>query len=524
MKDINLNAAAGVARQAKFFPDEEAIVYGQKTWTYAQLEADVRSLAQTLLNEGTKPGDRVAYLGLNSFSFIETMLASWWIGAVFEPLNFRLAPLEVRDLLQRSRPVLLLVEPTHQSVIDQIPELETTIGLTKLVMIDTDEEVPAPAGLPLYYARLSETRAGESEISLGAPVDSFDEDLGILMFTSGTTGMPKGVQITHGNIWWNSVNVDSLVDTRRGDTNLAVAPLFHIGGLNALTIRSIVRGGRTVIRRNFDPRQVLLDIEKYSVSQAFLVPAMLAAMQQTEEFGHVDISSLRALICAGAPVPPILLAQYKAKDVDVQQAWGLTETSPFATYLPRELTHKKPGSCGLPMPYTEVRIVDPVTMQDVEKDGQTGEMLVRGPNVTSGYWENPEATSGAFHEGWFRSGDIGYRDSDGYLYIVDRLKDMIISGGENIYPAEVERALSGFPGLTDVAVVGVEDEKWGERVVAVVSCKPGVNPTVEELRDYAESHLARFKLPKDLVMTTEVPRNGAGKLDKLAIRSLASQR
>src|SRR5690606_17011581 len=300
--------------------------------------------------------------------------------------------------------------------------------------------------------------------------------------------------------------------------------LFHIGRLNALTIRSIVRGGRTIIRRTFDPRQALRDIEEYKINQSFLVPAMLAAMQQTDEFGTHDISCLRALICAGAPVPPVLLEQYKERGVNVQQAWGLTETAPFATYLPAEVTHRKSGSCGIPMPYTEVRIVYPATQQDEETPGETGEMWAKGPNITGGYWENAEATEAAFCDGWFRSGDIGYRDEDGYLYVVDRLKDMIISGGENIYPAEVERALAGFPGLADVAIVGRPDEQWGEKVVAVISCKPGVNPTVEEIRDYATSHLARYKLPKEIVVLEEVPRNGAGKLDKVTIRSIASMR
>ncbi|WP_431710252.1 acyl-CoA synthetase [Glutamicibacter uratoxydans] len=521
---ININAAAGVARQAFFFPTQEAVVYGEQTYTYHELVDSVRALTKMLIAQGVKENDRVAYLGLNSFSFLESMLASWWIGAVHVPLNFRLAPGEVSDLLTRSAPRVLLVEQTHQNVIDAMQNLDELSQSMTMVMIDEDPQVPVTESLPAQYTRLSELRAAAQNENLDEPVERHDTDLAMLMFTSGTTGSPKGVQLTHGNIWWNSVNVDSLVDTRRGDTNLAVAPLFHIGGLNALTIRCMVRGGRTVIRRNFDPRQVLKDIEDYQVNQAFLVPAMLGAMQQTEEFEKYDISSLRALICAGAPVPPILLSQYQHKGVDVQQAWGLTETAPFATYLPSELTHAKPGSCGIPMPYTEVKIVDPATMREVSEDGQTGEMWVKGPNVTLGYWKNQEATDNAFHEGWFRSGDIGYRDEDGYLYIVDRLKDMIISGGENVYPAEVERALTGFPGLTDIAVVGVPDEKWGERVVAVISCKPGVKPSVDEIRAYAESHLARYKLPKEIVLTEDVPRNGAGKLDKVAIRSLVSTR
>ncbi|PJJ44872.1 fatty-acyl-CoA synthase [Glutamicibacter mysorens] len=524
MKDININAASGVVRQEKFFPDHEALVYGDRAWTYADLVEDVRTYAKALVANGVKENDRVAYLGLNSANFLIITLAAWWVGAVYEPLNFRLAPLEVEDLVKRSRPKVLIVENGHQEVIEMIPSLDVLRESTALIMVDNDQLAPIQREVPEYFQMLSAFLADGSNVELADPVERHESDLGILMFTSGTTGVPKGVQLSHGNIWWNSVNVDSLVDTRRGDSNLAVAPLFHIGGLNALTIRSIVRGGRTIIRRTFDPRQTLRDIEEYKINQSFLVPAMLGAMQQTDEFEKHDISSLRALICAGAPVPPVLLEQYKTKGVNVQQAWGLTETAPFATYLPAEFTHLKPGSCGIPMPYTEVRIVDPATLQDVETPGETGEMWAKGPNITGGYWENEDATEAAFCDGWFRSGDIGYRDEDGYLFVVDRLKDMIISGGENIYPAEVERALAGFPGLTDVAIVGRPDEQWGEKVIAVISCKPGENPTVEEIREYATAHVARYKLPKEIVVLEAVPRNGAGKLDKVTIRSIASMR
>ncbi|PRB68051.1 long-chain fatty acid--CoA ligase [Arthrobacter sp. MYb213] len=524
MKDININAVSGVLRQATFFPTQEALVYGDETWSYEQFVARIRDYAKAFVANGVKENDRIAYLGLNSANFLFINLAAWWVGAVFEPLNFRLAPLEVEDLLERSRPNVLFVEPDHQGVVEMIPSIATLAASTQMVMIDNDVQAPLKATIPNFFQMATAYLAAGENTELGDPMERFDTDLGILMFTSGTTGRPKGVQLSHGNIWWNSMNVDSLVDTRRGDSNLAVAPLFHIGGLNALTIRCMVRGGRTIVRRNFDPRKTLQDIEKYSINQSFLVPAMLAAMQQTDEFEVVDITSMRALICAGAPVPPVLLQQYLVKGVDVQQAWGLTETAPFATYLPAEFTHQKPGSCGIPMPYTEIRIVDPATGQDVEKTGDTGEMWVKGPNVTSGYWENQEATDSAFSEGWFRSGDIGYRDEEGYLYIVDRLKDMIISGGENIYPAEVERALAGFPGLRDIAVVGIPDEQWGEKVVALISCKPGVEPTIEEVREYATSHVARYKLPKEIILLEDVPRNGAGKLDKLKIRTIATGR
>lgn len=517
-RSINISPVAGILRQARYFPHETALIYEEEVLDYAALADRIEEYAKAFAASGIRRGDRIAYLGLNSSTFLVTMMAAWWVGGVFEPFNFRLAPREVEGLIAKSTPRLLIVEPGHQDVIDRADGIDRKS--IQLVLVDNDPAVPVQAQVPDGWTPLSTLLASVAGAAVPAPATAHDDDLAILMFTSGTTGEPKGVQLTFGNLWWNSVNVDSLVDTRRGDVNLAVAPLFHIGALNALTIRLMVRGGVTVVRRTFEPRQTLRDIEQYGVSQAFLVPAQLSAMHQTEEFEQRDISSLRALICAGAPMPPVLLKQYAGKGVPVQQAWGLTETSPFATYLPAELTYQKAGSCGIPMPHTEVRIVDPLTLEDVQAAGETGELWVRGPNVTSGYWNNPEATASAFRNGWFRTGDIGYRDEDGYFFIVDRLKDMIITGGENVYPAEVERALMEYPGILDVAVIGVEDSQWGECVVAVISCKDNQVPSVEEVREFTGKYLARYKLPKRLVITGAVPRNGSGKLDKPRIRQM----
>jgi fatty-acyl-CoA synthase len=521
---IDRNPVVGLERQTIYFPAQLLFTYEGRTWDYAEFFAEVREQATALHAAGVQPGERVAYLGLNSISFMRTMFACWWLGVVFVPLNFRLAPREIAGLLEQCTPRTLFVEPGHRDVIDtMLGYADVAIGDMALLLIDDDHAVPVSGSITAPWVPASawvrERLVGAAEPAIqGADED----DLAILMFTSGTTGQPKGVELSYGNIWWNSVNVDSLVDTRRGDTNLAVAPLFHIGGLNALTIRVMVRGGHVVVRRTFDPRQVLRDIQEYKVNQAFLVPAMLSAMAQSEEFETSRLESLRALICAGAPVPTILLRQYQGKGVEVQQAWGLTETAPFATYLPAELTHQRPGSCGVPMPFTQIKVVDPLTGIEVEEAGQTGELWVKGPNVTRRYWNNPAATEAAFTDGWFHSGDIGYRDAEGFLYVVDRLKDMIITGGENVYPAEVERALMEYPGVLDVAVVGVVDEQWGESVVAVMSCAEGTIPSIEEVREFSAGLLARYKLPKKLVLTGAVPRNGAGKLDKMAVRLLAN--
>jgi fatty-acyl-CoA synthase len=351
-----------------------------------------------------------------------------------------------------------------------------------------------------------------------------DDDLAALMYTSGTTGRPKGVMLTHGNLWWNAVNVDSVVHTRPDDVTLAAAPLFHIGGLNALTLRALVRGGTVILHRSFNPGQALTDLVRHQVNSLFAVPAMFTALARVPGFADADLSALRSAIVAGAPVPPQLIRDYAAHGILLQQAWGLTETAPFATYLPPELTADKTGSAGAPMPYTEVCLVAPGAGTKIHEADTRGELCVRGPNVTPGYWNNPTATREAFDEaGWFHTGDIAHRDKDGFYYIVDRLKEMIITGGENVYPAEVERVLIEYPGIVEVAVLGVPDLKWGETVLAVLTCEQGATVTLEDVRAFAGERLARYKLPTRIMLIDELPRNASGKLAKGSLRQWVDQ-
>jgi fatty-acyl-CoA synthase len=445
------------------------------------------------------------------------MLAAFRLGAIFVPINFRLAGPELRSVLERSGATVLVSEEGHRTIVDTVRD---STAVTRCLLVDDDPEVPAAASSPggePWSALIS------SASPSGTVVPRFFDDPAVIMFTSGTTGLPKGVTLTHGNIWWNSVNVDSRLDTRRGDVTLVAAPMFHVGALNSFLTRTLVRGGTAVVRRSFAPAAFLDDLVSLGVNSFFAVPAMLAALARVPGVFDADLSSLRAVVVAGAPVPPSLIRQYADHGIRLQQAWGLTETAPFATHLPLERTLDKLGSAGIPMPHTEVRVVDPVTNLPVGV-GERGEVVVRGPNVAAGYWDNPDETAAAFDDdGWFRSGDIGYLDEDGYLFIVDRSKSMIISGGENVYPAEVERALADLPGLTDVAVVGRQDDEWGETVVAVVSVADGTRLTLEDIRDHAATKLARYKLPRQLVVVPTVPRNASGKLDKRAVSDIVDK-
>ncbi|WP_327699141.1 acyl-CoA synthetase [Streptomyces sp. NBC_00459] len=512
MAAVDISPAAALRRRAQ--SPATAVVYEGREFSGAQLAYTAAKLADGLAEVGLRRGDRIAYLGFNSVTFLATMIAAAHLGAVFVPVNFRLAADEVRHVLNDSGAHTLVVEEGHRELVESIA---AEVPARRHLLVDTDSVCPATAVPDAVWTPLSSLYG--SGRTAREPVALYDDDLAMLMYTSGTTGRPKGVMLTHGNLWWNAVNVDSVVDTRADDVNLAVAPLFHIGGLNALTLRTLLRGGTVVLRRGFDPAQCLEDLVRHRVSSFFAVPAMFAALARVPGFAEADLGALRSAIVAGAPVPPQLIRDYGERGILLQQAWGLTETAPFATYLPAGLTLGKVGSAGAPMPYTEVCLTDPVTGVPIQEADTRGEICVRGPNVTTGYWNNPDATRAAFDDaGWFHSGDIAHRDGDGLYYIVDRLKDMIISGGENVYPAEVERVLAACPGVLEAAVIGVPDPKWGEGVLAVLACEPGTAPTLEEVRAFAGDHLARYKLPTRVMVAEQLPRNASGKLVKAELR------
>lgn len=514
--NTDLNPAAAVQRNARYQGDHVVIRYAGGDLTYAQLDDKAARLATVLADGGVGDGDRVAFLGLNSSSFLVTLLAALRLGAVFVPVNFRLAGPELRGVLNGSGATVLVCEEGHREIADSV---RAGTGLARFLLVDDDPLVPTAGaeGWEPWSPLIADAFPASSVVVRHA------DDAAVLMFTSGTTGLPKGVVLTHGNIWWNSVNVELRLDTRRGDVTHAAAPLFHVGALNSFVLRTLVRGGTVVVRRGFDPQQCFDDLVTHRVNSMFGVAQMFAALARVPGLFDGDLSHLRAVVVAGAPVPPSLIELYAGHGVLLQQAWGLTETAPFATHLPAERTLEKTGSAGIPMPFTDVRVVDAATNEPV-KAGEPGEIVVRGPNVTAGYWNNPEANRAAFDdEGWFHSGDIGYLDEDGCLFIVDRLKDMIISGGENVYPAEVERVLAAMPGVLDAAVVGVPDEEWGETVTAVLSVADPGGISLDDVRSYAAGRLARYKLPRRLKVTGSIPRNATGKLDKTVIRRLAEE-
>lgn len=403
-REFNISPCYQVDRHARYKADTIALSYEGKEYTYREFREVVLRWAAHMDEAGVRRGDRVAYIGMNSTSFVFGAFAAWWLGAVFMPFNFRLSPSEASLLFAQGTPHTVIVEGSHVETAKSIYGIERH----HILVVDNDEIAPPDGDIPLYWAQTSKIQDIDTS-HVAKPVELVMSDLALLLFTSGTTGLPKGVQLTFGNIWWNSVNVDTMVDSRPGDFTLCAAPLFHIGALNSFAIRALYRGNSVVIHRTFEPEKVFEDVKRYKVASTFLVPAQLDAMYRHPGFADSDLSSLRAVICAGAPVPPALIRRYMEQGVYVQQAWGLTETSPFATYLPKEMTEKKLGSCGIPMPHTRVKLVDVETGEEVKEPNTPGEMWVKGPNVAVGYWNNPEVTQISYTASWFHSGDIGER-------------------------------------------------------------------------------------------------------------------
>jgi fatty-acyl-CoA synthase len=355
----------------------------------------------------------------------------------------------------------------------------------------------------------------------GPPTEPVDlpvslDDPGLIMYTSGTTGRAKGATLTHGNITWNAINVVVDADFRADEVALVVAPLFHTAALNMLCLPTMLKGGSVLIEPAFDPARVLELIARYRVTSMFGVPAIYDAIAAVPGWADADTSSLRMLLCGGAPVPDATIRRYTSRGLTFIQGYGMTETSPGALLLDAEHALAKAGSAGVPHFFTDVRVVGPDGAQ--AGPGERGEIIVAGPNVMPGYWGQPDASAAVLAEGWLHSGDVGTADEDGYVSVVDRIKDVIISGGENIYPAEVENALLSHPAVAECGVIGTPDGRWGEVGRAVVVLRAGESASEADILGFLEGRLARYKIPKSVHFATGLPRTATGKILKKQLR------
>jgi len=349
------------------------------------------------------------------------------------------------------------------------------------------------------------------------PADTDPDDVAVLMYTSGTTGMPKGVMISHGNIIAMLQSFLLLTPMSTDNGLLAMAPMFHVAALS-LALAALITGGRVVILRSFDLTGVFDAFHTQPITFTFGVPAMLQAMTAEPRIAQTDLSSV-LLMCAGAPVPEALLRQYIERGARITQGYGLTESTGVVSLLEPDLSLDKLGSAGMPFPLTEVQLRDGDGTTIVTDADTNGEIWIKGRNAVAGYWNRPEETAALRDDdGWLRTGDVGRFDVDGFLYITDRAKDMVISGGENVYPAEVEKVLAAHPSIAEVAVIGTPDEQWGELVTAVVVVNSGSQLVLDEVQDFARQHLGGYKVPRRLELVDELPRNASGKVLKRTLR------
>ncbi|HVA41665.1 MAG TPA: long-chain fatty acid--CoA ligase [Candidatus Binataceae bacterium] len=473
-----------IERHAQSAPNTVAIRFEGSAVTYAELAQRVERAAAAIAWLGVRRGDSVAFLGQNNPAVLVLLFACARLGAMLVPLNWRLAAREHARVLTDCPPRVFFVEPAFTA---HARTIDGAIPATDLSVLDLATIGPIPS-------------AGDD----AAPV--------LLCYTSGSTGAPKGVILTQRAIQWNAVNSAHMHDLTSADRVLTTLPLFHVGGLNIQTTPALHVGATVTLHRKFDPEATLDAIERERVTLTVLVPAQLRALMALPRWKNADLSSLRVISTGSAIVSEAFVRKVSERGVSVIQVYGSTETSPIATYGRAADALRKAGSSGTPALHCEVKVVGEAGAE--LPPGCDGEILVRGPNVTTGYWNAPDETALAFVDGWFRSGDIGHFDEDGHLYVVARKKEMIISGGENIHPAEVESVLLESSAVADACVIGRPDARWGEAVVAVVVLKPGSRMTEPEALALFQGRIARYKHPREVRFVDVLPRSALGKIQK----------
>jgi acyl-CoA synthetase (AMP-forming)/AMP-acid ligase II len=486
-------------------PDKPIAVENGRSLSYAAMLERSAAAAAGLAARGVGRGDVVALLSYNATDFLTTIFAANYVGATVMPLNWRLAAAELEYILDHAQAKALVCHPEQ---VELGQDASKAMQLLRVVL-GSD----ASGG----WTSFDELASGAAPAVARAEVAA--EDLQRLMYTSGTTGRPKGVMITYANLAWKNYAHMTEFGFTSADLGLACGPLYHVGALDLVTTTMIAAGASTVIHKTFDAAAVVDEIESSKVTVVWMAPAMVRAIIDLPDIDSRDLSSVRVLIGGGEkmPLPVIDRLQQVFPSARFADAYGLTETVSGDTFLDAGSIRSKRGSAGRACLYLELQIWD--ESGAVLPAGEAGEIVLRGPKVFKGYWRDEEATARAFEGGWFHTGDIGVLDEDGYVFIVDRLKDMILSGGENIAGSEVERVLYEHPAVLEAAVVGRPDPKWGEVPIAFVVLKPGTSVSVEELTEHCRGQLAKFKVPKDVTFIEALPRNPSGKILKRELRN-----
>jgi acyl-CoA synthetase (AMP-forming)/AMP-acid ligase II len=506
--DADMSWYGVLEHHARRSPDKPITIYGDEVVTYGEMVERTAALAAGLSERGVGPGDVVGLLSYNCTEFIETIFAANHLGAAAMPINWRLAAAEVRYILEHSQARAFVC---GEELVDL--GLDATDGLDANLLRTAVGDV-VPEGWEPFDA-LRSTQPGPARAQVGA------DDLHRLMYTSGTTGRPKGVMITHANLAWKNFAHIVEFGVTSEELGLACGPLYHVGALDLTTTTLLAAGATMILHRTFDAAAVVEEIERSKVTAIWMAPAMVNAILALEGVDERDLSSVRYIIAGGErmPVPLVERILRTFPSAWFADAYGLTETVSGDTFLDKQSVITKLGSAGRATLYTEVAIWDEAG--EPVAQGERGEIVIRGPKVFKGYWRDPEATATAFAGGWFHSGDVGILDEDGYIYIVDRLKDMIISGGENIASSEVERVLYEHDAVLEVAVVGKPHERWGEVPIAYVVLRAGADAGAEELIEHCRAQLAKYKVPTDVLFLDELPRNPSGKVLKRELRTPA---
>ncbi len=492
-----------IARNAAFTPDKPAIHFEGATLTYAAFNARIEATAKALKAEcGVGRGDRVAILSLNRPDYLVLLYACARLGAILVPLNWRLAVAEQLFILSDAGAKVLVLEQGFAAI---LPQLAQEMPDTRVVALDFAPPAPAQT----FEALLAKASGDGSNphTDLSCPL--------LIVYTSGTTGRPKGAVLRQEALLWNGMMSQHMHGLTSDDHVLTVLPFFHVGGLNIQTTPALHHGATVTIHARFTPDTTLATIANERPTLTVLVPATIQAVSEHPAWVTTDLSCLKAVSTGSSIVPPHLIARFTDRGIPVLQVYGSTETCPIAVYT-RLGGEARPGSTGLPGLCCEATVIDDSGAEVAA--GTAGEIVVRGPNVFYEYWGNDTATRDALHDGWYRTGDIGTRDIDGYFWVHDRKKNMIISGGENVYPAEIERVILEHPDVADVGVIGVADPKWQEVPVAYVVLRPDCDCTAEILKAHVATQLARFKHPRDIIFVTDLPRTALGKVQHFKLK------